>query len=425
MTGLPVQLYGTRLGILERHNGRALLRWTADAEQRWALNSPVLSRSLRVGTESVDATESFFGALLPEGAHIGKLAQAAQVAPTDLVGLLEYVGADLAGALRIGDTVHATAPEPLNEQQIVALLDDARGFLLGGGSALPGFQRKLTLTRAADGSWIKGNGAIASTHILKPIATADRRAVDAEAYVLALGRALGLVNFDVEVELIGGYAVLVVERYDRAVDGADVQRIHQEDAAQALGLPWGTDAKFERAGAGASLAAIARELDTRATAFDTDPYTDRLRLLAYTTLSVAAGNSDAHAKNFSLLHDDTGRTALAPMYDAAPLALTYDGSEANALFINGQRSLPDTTAADLVAEASTWGVPPAIAEQRVRSVLEHIIEATRTVDAPDSIAAHVPGYVRGQAQNLLDGRPARLNTPIPPILMPGLGTPHA
>jgi hypothetical protein len=41
-------------------------------------------------------------------------------------------------------------------------------------------------------------------------------------------------------------AVGVIERYDRAVDGQAVTLIHQEDAAQALGLDWVDDqARFQ------------------------------------------------------------------------------------------------------------------------------------------------------------------------------------
>ena len=238
MDELPVSLYGTHLGELVGERGRALLRWSIDAEERFGLNSPILSRSLRVGFGSAEQTESFFGGLLPEGVHLDRLATQVQAASNDLVGLLGAVGADLAGALRVGHPRERSEPETLSIDEVVALLDRADGFLVGGGgSALPGFQRKLTLTRE-NGRWMRGNGSVASTHILKPVPLERRAAVEAEAYALSVARALGLAPFEAWVEVLGDHAVLIVQRYDRVVTASGaIERVHQEDAAQALGLP--------------------------------------------------------------------------------------------------------------------------------------------------------------------------------------------
>lgn len=196
MDELPVWLYGTHIGELVRTSGRAFLRWSSEAEERWGINSPVMSRHLRVGFSNVDQTESFFGALLPEGRHLDRLATAARVPSNDLVGLFAYVGADLAGALSIGDSRAASEPQTLDGDEIARLLDRAEGFLIGGGgSALPGFQSKLTLTRQA-GRWLRGNGTIPSTHILKPVLPEYRAAADSEGYVLRLAQDLGLAHYE-------------------------------------------------------------------------------------------------------------------------------------------------------------------------------------------------------------------------------------
>ncbi|NYF09474.1 serine/threonine-protein kinase HipA [Leifsonia sp. AK011] len=416
---LEVSLYGTVIGELVRGRGGADFRWSDAAERRWGLNSAVLSRSLLVGTTNRGQAESFFGALLPEGMHLDRLAKEAKVASDDLVGLLEHVGADLAGALRIGRPRDATEPDRLSEREVSLLLDTASGFLVGGGgTALPGFQRKLTLTRR-DGSWWRGNGSIASTHILKPVLTEHRSAVEGEAYLLAIGRELGLVTYESWTERIGDRFVLVVERYDRRQQGDDIVRLHQEDTGQALGLPWGGSEKFEQNDSRASLVSVAGLLDTGRTVFSPGR-PDAEKLLRYTVLTVAGGNTDAHAKNFSLLHADDGSTELAPYYDAAPLALAYDGTQTLAMRVNGVSQLPDVTRDDLVEEAAGWGL--ADARPIVDETLEAIIAATRSLEAHASIAAHVPGYVRGQAQNLLDGRPARIPSAVPLLTLEHLGS---
>ena len=422
---LPVVLYGTLIGHLEREGPRTVLRWSPEAERRWGLQSRVLSTSLRVGDDSADRSEAFFGALLPEGEHIARLAREVKVDRGDLLGLLAEVGADLAGALRIVGAPgrEAGEPEQLTSAEVSALLDRADGFLLGGGgSALPGFQRKLTLTREG-GKWVRGNGILPSTHILKPVSLESRSAVEAEAYALAVAREAGLTRMDSWVEQVGPRWVLVIERYDRRRSGSEIVRVHQEDTAQALGIPWGGNEKFQQNDPRASLGAIAGLLDRGGNVFSART-ADRLRLLRYVAFNVAMGNTDAHAKNFSLLHDDEGGTSLAPIYDVAPLALAYGATTRLSMWVNGVEHLPDVTRDDLIAEAVSWGLSDAISTAAVEQTLAAMVEATRTLPAHASIEAHVPGYVRGQAQNLLDGKPARIASHLPLMLRDRLGTPQ-
>jgi serine/threonine-protein kinase HipA len=418
---LPVNLHGIQLGLLtDGDDGRPILRWNNTGP--WRRNSAILSRHLRVGVTNSDATTSFFGGLLPEGVHLDRLATAVQTSTTDLVGMFAAVGADLAGALTVGQKRQAGEPTALTTSEVRELLRAAPGFLVGGGgSALPGFQRKLTLTRQ-DNRWVRGNGQIASTHILKPVTAELRRVVEAESYALAITRQVGLSPFDAWVEELDDLAVLVIERYDlhRTASGT-IERIHQEDFAQALGLPPHGDHKFEWHEPRANLAAIAAQVDADATIFT--PGTDRARLLQYVTANIALGNTDAHAKNFSLLHDEQGGTRLAPLYDIAPLALAYNAGDQLAMNVNGHRHQADVTVADLIAEAGTWGIDASRARETVDGTLNLIIEATKTIPAHASIEAHIPGYIRQQTQNLLSGAKARITSHVPLMMLPRLGTP--
>ena len=95
-----------------------------------------------------------------------------------------------------------------------------------------------------------------------------------------------------------------------------------------------------------------------------------------------------------------------------------------AMRVNGISQLPEVTVDDLVAEAASWGVDPSTARSIVDETLARVIEATRLLPAHDTIAAHIPGYIRGQAQNLLAGRRARIESTIPLALMRHLGTPQ-
>ena len=78
----------------------------------------------------------------------------------------------------------------------------------------------------------------ATTHIVKPSQVRFPHITENEAFVMTLAMAAGLPVAAVEGHVIRGMSFLLVARYDRATaaDG-HVQRLHQEDFCQALGLP--------------------------------------------------------------------------------------------------------------------------------------------------------------------------------------------
>lgn len=108
----------------------------------------------------------------------------------------------------------------------------------------------------------------------------------------------------------------------------------------------------------------------------------------------------------SLYGTHIGEIRLAPLYDVSPLALQRPDGQTLALRINAKWQLPEITGDDLV-----------------RDTLRAVVAATRAVPAHESIADHLPGYIRGQAQNLLDGKPARIPSPVPLRALPRIGTP--
>src|ERR1039458_8453737 len=112
-------------------------------------------------------------------------------------------------------------------------------------------------------------------------------------------------------------AYLLVERYDRTyrqtAEGDPVlERIHQEDFCQALGIA--SETKYQKEG-GPSLKqcfALLREVSN-------SPVVDLARLLDAVIYNYLVGNNDAHGKNFSLLYRGTGTPNLeisfSPLYD--------------------------------------------------------------------------------------------------------------
>ena len=90
------------------------------------------------------------------------------------------------------------------------------------------------------------------------------------------------------------------------------------------------------------------------------------RLLRRTTFNMAVGNADAHAKNFSVLHDtDDPAISLAPLYDVlSTIALELTDSAGQPMQadthlgqrVGGQADIRKVTAASLIDEAVTWGI---------------------------------------------------------------------
>ena len=204
--------------------------------------------------------------------------------------------------------------------------------------SLAGMQAKLLVTRTA-GGWALP-GTTPSTHILKPESPVWTSSVANESFCLEVARQAGLAVTEAEVRRFEDVVVLAVKRYDRVVEAGAVERIHQEDFAQSLGLTPGR--KYQGTG-GASLADCARVLE-RWSRVD-----DRLGLLDMVALSLAVGNADLHAKNLSLLHGPDHSIRLAPVYDLTGV----DEAEARVdVNTTAARSAWETSTSALVASVS-------------------------------------------------------------------------
>jgi serine/threonine-protein kinase HipA len=233
-----------------------------------------------------------------------------------------------------------------------------------------------------------------STHILKPVPGGHPTTIFDEEYGSRLARAVGLLDYSVELAEFAAESALVIERYDRSAAHPD-GRVHQEDMNQALGARG--NEKYQRLGGKVTLRRIARLLASRR------DDTSLARFARLVTLSVAVGNLDAHAKNISLLRLPDGSARLAPAYDIVPQA--HEGNDGElALAVNDRYAHAAITASDVVTELTGWGLRAAA--ELVTETLGRIAEAA-SVFAPDP-RAH-PGLdedILAFTRNLLDGRAA-------------------
>ena len=382
---------------------RIRLDWCPEGIERWGLGSPALSVGLRIGS-SVGSRDmrglDFFENMLPEGPALARMAVLAGVRPVDTYGILRAFGRDCAGAIVLfpdgerpgGDGGGGYTPMTSGDlRHVISALDVAplgaapeRGFR----PSLAGFQRKALLGRAADGTWQLPYGDAPSTWILKPDGPHPMAAN--EVTCLRLAGACGLDVPKNELLDVAGLPVLAVERYDRQISSAGrlPGRVHQEDGCQATATPPGL--KYEEQG-GPSLRDLAGLLR------NVGEPRDVTSLLRRTTFNMAVGNADAHAKNFSLLHEqDSPTIRLAPLYDVLStitLELTDNAGQPMRADthlgqrIGGQTDIRKVTASDLIDEATTWGIRRRAAAAVVAETLDRVLAAIPAVPGDDRVLA--------------------------------------
>ena len=255
--------------------------------------------------------------LLPENEQLRTLGQILGMARSDVIGLLSAIGGDTAGALSIGQPGRTATVQwrPIAKpEDLERLIEDLpnKPFLVGEegvSMSLAGGQTKLAVAVDAAGRiCIPMNGS-PSTHILKPDTPRLCGSVQNEAFCLTLARRMRIPTPSITTGQAGKRTYLLAQRYDRADVGGRWRRLHQEDYCQALGkLP---SAKYESNHTGICGPTVKDmfELTRRHM-----PPSDIVRLLDLIVFNVLACNTDAHAKNYSIMLRGNG-ASLAPMYD--------------------------------------------------------------------------------------------------------------
>jgi serine/threonine-protein kinase HipA len=124
---------------------------------------------------------------------------------------------------------------------------------------------------------------------------------------------------------------------------------------------------------------------------------DVTRLLRRTTFNMAVGNADAHAKNFSILHDtDKPTISLAPLYDVlSTIALELEDGTGQPMRadthlgqrVGGQADIRKVTAASLIDEAVTWGIRRRTAGSVVAEELDRVLAAIGETPGDDRVLA--------------------------------------
>jgi serine/threonine-protein kinase HipA len=406
---LDVYLFEDLVGHLVQDEGGQMV---FDYAESW-LGKPgamPLSHSLPLRRERFKRNEcrGFFAGILPEQAQREIIARNLGISERNDYAMLERIGGECAGAVTFipaGESL----PEPgygyrkLSPEKLVSILKELpRRPLLAGEKgirlSLAGAQDKVA-GRVEGGEVCLPLGGAPSTHILKPAVARFEGVVFNEAFCMKLAPAIRLPAASVEIRSVDGMDYLLVERYDRMhrqVAGRDpvVERLHQEDFCQALGIV--PETKYQREG-GPSLKqcfGLLREVSST-------PVVDLNRLLDAVIFNYVVGNNDAHGKNFSLLYHGAGtqelQIRLSPLYDVVSTVYYPELSREMAMKIGGEYSSEKVTARNFDQLAEEVGLGRALVRSRVPEMAEKVISSLAKVEVAHPVAQKIAAWIRQRA----------------------------
>jgi serine/threonine-protein kinase HipA len=317
MTGLPVYFEQRRVGTIDVDKSGPCFTY----DPNWIGLRGAFPISITMPLRSVCIAPDTFlpwaANLLPESEQLRTLGQLLGMARSDVIGLLSAIGGDTAGALSIAQPGRTASVQwrpidkPEDLERVIEELP-TKPFLVGEegvSMSLAGVQTKLAVAIDDSGRvCIPMNGS-PSTHILKPDTPRLWGSVQNEAFCLTLARRMKIPVPNITTGRAGNRTYLLVQRYDRTNDGGRWRRLHQEDYCQALGKPPSAKYESNQTGVRGPMLKDMFELTRRHM-----PSIDIVRLLDMVVLNVLACNTDAHAKNYSIMIRGNG-ASLAPMYD--------------------------------------------------------------------------------------------------------------
>ncbi|EPR75052.1 HipA domain protein [Leifsonia rubra CMS 76R] len=356
---------------------------------------------------------NLFGGYTPDGNHREAMAALRGIDHNGLFGLLQEFGGSLGGAISfrepdetspyiphytaMDDTTVARRLTQAVERHDLGIQDDSR-------SMLPGFQPKLLLARF-DSQWHEPHGRAHSTHILKPQLQSRPHLLYNEYYSHQLSRAMGLSQFGSEIVSAGQTLFLSIERFDRVVNGTAVSLVHQEDAAQALGLDWqNSEIKFQDAQWPTNPARPSARAIAELTGSLPHARTDTVQWLQQLIFHVLIGDNDAHAKNVSFVHE-SGGTRLSELYDAVPNL--YQAGRINwdlAMAIDGNFDHRKVSAESIAREASSWSVLRSdTIESVITTTLREFADAQASITPPNDVDPRVVERLSWNVRRLSKG----------------------
>ena len=349
-----------------------------------------ISLPLQEAPFSPESTRNYFEGLLPEGFTRRSVAQWMHLDENDYLSILYGLGRECLGAVQItadSESMEASY-ERISNDQVRALASEgatkSTELVMKSHLSLTGASGKVGLYYDTDqDAWYLPKGTAPSTHIVKQshvrldaivtneqlcLLTAARCGIEVpESFIINTG------NGD-EAEVL-----FATRRFDRIipehahhVSGLPCpRRLHQEDFAQAMGIPsaW----KYETA-EDHYLADMFSLLRIHAA----DPIRDQLKLWDLFVFNCLIGNTDAHIKNYSLLYDSAMRTVhLAPAYDIVSTAVYVTSTRELSIRVGSAATIDDINEDAFRAAAKEIGLGTKLAMKHVADLRERFLPSLK------------------------------------------------
>lgn len=384
---------------------------------------------LKKTTYPTELVSPWLANLLPEEEQLSILTRSLGLDRSDTLAVLHEIGGDTAGALSFGapsdrskwtytplcEFYDVDEPQLALERHFADL--SKRPFLVGEDGvrlSLAGGQKKsalalidqggapvLRLPQDGDRLAIPRHGA-PSTLIIKPDNPHLPGIVENETYCLTLANAVGLSAAQAAVFPAGQRKAICVLRYDRRIGrrGA-LQRVHQEDFAQANSVPPGR--KYERGTMSGPTLQTLLQTGRHVSA------QDALALLDQFIFNVLTANTDAHAKNHSLILPVAGPVRLAPLYDVSTVLPWPHVVQYFAQNLAGKKRKPgdmDERHWDWIAEE--LGYRGADVRARVETLIDLFVKhRTAVTETVCAFPGAISGYV-DEAASLIEDNALRI-----------------
>lgn len=362
-------------GLVQDNSGQLIFSYVT--EYLHSKDAIPLSQSLPLGTTIFKnkSCRPFFAGILPESSIREIIAKNLGISPRNDFSMLEKIGGECAGAITflpkgmIPPKLKQNDYHHLSDKELAVILTELHSKPLLAGDkgvrlSLAGAQDKIAVALINDQIYLPLNGA-PSSHIIKPAIKRFNGIVQNETFCMQLAAALGIPTAHVAARQVAEIEYLLIERYDRyhTTEGV-LQRVHQEDFCQALGIP--PELKYQNEG-GPSLSQCVGLIKQCSSA----PTIDIRNLLDAVILNYLIGNNDAHGKNFSLIYTPNG-VRYAPLYDIISTIVYPELSTKMAMKIGSTYKYNEVNARQWEKMSAACGFSPAIMNARIKEMQEKV-----------------------------------------------------
>lgn len=416
MTGtLDVYLHNTLIGqLIQDDHGQTLFEYNSD----WLKNPNAIPLSislpLQEGTFGEKYCKPFFAGVLPETAKRKLIARNLGISANNDFSMLEQIGGECAGAITFLSKGAKLSENTSNYRSLSSaelekiLIELPKRPLMAGESgvrlSLAGAQDKIAVYKKDDQLFLPLDNA-PSSHILKPDIEEYKGIVFNEAFCMKLAAQMGLPVAPVATEKAGNIDYLLIERYDRVARAADdksvLDRIHQEDFCQALGIV--SERKYQAEG-GPSI----KDCFNLLRKVSSVPVVDLGHLLDAVIFNFLIGNHDAHGKNFSLLYrtpdksGSSGKIRLAPLYDLICTAVYSNLSKKMAMKIGKAYELSDVDPRQFEKLADDIGFTKPLVKRKVIDHAKKLLQLIDKVEMTHPVTNEVQKFISNHCSSVLE-----------------------